>query len=171
MDTPVGSLVLVVRVDDAKRVIRCDFARPDDPAGQPPSWRGLAVRWDRPWFADFAAQQIQEYFEHRRRVFDLDLQPLGTGNFDRLVWRNLPELVPFGSTISYGEIARRLGKPKAARAVGRANATNPISLIVPCHRVIGADRRLVGYGGGQGVSTKRKLLEHEARECSGASSF
>ena len=160
--TPVGPLVAVVDPAADGALVRLDFVRPDD-RNAPHSWRDLAVTWDDPDAAPDVARQIEEYFRGCRRRFDLALSPRGGGPFDREVWQALPELVPFGTTTSYGSIARRLRRPEAARAVGRANATNPISLIVPCHRVVGADGRLVGYGGGEGVATKRALIMHEAR--------
>lgn len=106
-------------------------------------------------------KQVDEYAKGRRRSFDLVLKAEGT-QFDKRVWTALLD-IPFGTTTSYGEIAKRIGSPGAARAVGAANGANPIALIVPCHRVIGADGSLTGYGGG--LPLKRKLLAHEARVC------
>lgn len=106
-----------------------------------------------------AAAQMAEYFAGDRREFDLPLAPRGT-EFQQRVWRALRE-IPFGETLSYGDLARRLGDPLKVRAVGSANGRNPISIIVPCHRVVGADGSLVGYGGG--LPRKRWLLDHEAR--------
>jgi len=103
------------------------------------------------------ARQVEEFFAGARRDFDLPLAPKGTP-FQKRVWAELLR-IPFGETISYGELARRIGNPAASRAVGRANATNPISLIVPCHRVIGANGTLTGYGGG--LDLKDKLLTWE----------
>ena len=96
-----------------------------------------------------------------RRDFDLELAPAGP-DFEMAVWKALRD-IPFGATCSYGAVAKAIGQPAAARAVGAANNANPIALIIPCHRVIGADGQLVGYGGG--LPLKRKLLEHEARVC------
>jgi methylated-DNA-[protein]-cysteine S-methyltransferase len=104
-------------------------------------------------------KQVTEYGQGKRREFDLELDAEGP-DFDRKVWKALLK-IPFGTTTSYGAIAKALGSPGAARAVGAANGANPIALIVPCHRVIGADGSLTGYGGG--LPLKRKLLEHEAR--------
>ena len=104
-----------------------------------------------------AVAQLEEYFDGKRQVFDLPIAMHGT-NFQRAVWERL-RAIPYGETRSYGEIAREIGNPKAARAVGMANNRNPISIIVPCHRVIGADGSLVGYGGG--METKRRLLDFE----------
>ena len=104
-------------------------------------------------------KQVGEYFAGQRNEFDLPLAPHGTA-FQRSVWTALGE-IPFGETRSYGGLAESLGHPGAARAIGRANATNPICLIVPCHRVIGADGSLTGFA--FGVEIKRRLLEHEQR--------
>jgi methylated-DNA-[protein]-cysteine S-methyltransferase len=109
-------------------------------------------------FAD-ATAQLDGYFAGRCTGFDLPLAPSGT-EFQMTVWRTLLG-IPFGETISYAELARRVGNPKASRAVGHANARNPISIIVPCHRVIGADNSFTGYAGG--LERKRALLVHEAR--------
>jgi methylated-DNA-[protein]-cysteine S-methyltransferase len=102
-------------------------------------------------------RQLEEYFAGRRKVFDLDLAPEGT-EFQRRVWERLLE-IPYGETISYGTLARRVGNPAASRAVGLANGRNPIAIIVPCHRVIGSNGTLTGYGGG--LPIKQKLLELE----------
>ena len=102
--------------------------------------------------------QLADYFDGRRTGFDLPLAMQGTP-FQLRVWRALQD-IPYGETISYGEQARRIGRPADPRAVGQANGRNPIAVIVPCHRVIGADGSLTGYGGG--VERKRQLLELEA---------
>jgi methylated-DNA-[protein]-cysteine S-methyltransferase len=106
-------------------------------------------------------RQLSAYFEGDLRQFDLPIRLQGTG-FQQTVWAALREL-HFGQRISYGELARRIGRPSASRAVGLANGRNPVGIIVPCHRVIGASGRLVGYGGG--LDRKRWLLEHENRAC------
>jgi methylated-DNA-[protein]-cysteine S-methyltransferase len=103
-------------------------------------------------------EQLDAYFAGELETFDLPLAPAGTA-FQLRVWDQLKR-IPFGETISYRELAERLGDPRAVRAVGLANGRNPISIVVPCHRVIGADGSLVGYGGG--LERKRWLLEHEA---------
>lgn len=123
---------------------------------------GITARSD--WTRDHAAfgdvrVQLDEYFEGRRAVFELALELEGTP-FQRRVWRALQE-IPYGESVTYGQLARRIGRPAASRAVGAANGQNPISLIVPCHRVVGADGTLTGYGGG--IERKRSLLELEAR--------
>jgi methylated-DNA-[protein]-cysteine S-methyltransferase len=107
-----------------------------------------------------AADQLDAYFAGEREEFDLPLAPAGTA-FQRTVWAEL-ERIPYGDTISYGELARRVGNPNASRAVGLANGRNPLPIVVPCHRVIGADGTLTGYGGG--VERKQWLLEHEQAE-------
>jgi len=102
-------------------------------------------------------RQVNEFFAGKRKSFDIPLAPRGT-EFQRRVWAELLK-IPFGETISYGELARRIGNPAASRAVGRANATNPIGVIVPCHRVIGMNGKLTGYAGG--LALKDKLLNWE----------
>jgi methylated-DNA-[protein]-cysteine S-methyltransferase len=102
---------------------------------------------------------LEEYFAGTRRKFSVTLDPAGTP-FQHRVWAALCE-IPYGTTISYGELARRIGQPQASRAVGMANGRNPISIIVPCHRVIGANGTLTGYGGG--LERKRFLLALEAK--------
>lgn len=104
-----------------------------------------------------AQTQLDEYFGGKRRVFDLRLKPTGT-DFELRVWKRLCE-IPYGVTTSYGRIASELQLANGARAVGRANGANPIPIVIPCHRVIGADGTLVGYGGG--MTLKRALLEME----------
>ena len=104
-----------------------------------------------------AAAQLAEYFAGRRLRFDLPLSPAGTA-FQLRVWAALRE-IPYGRTTTYGEIATDLGQPTAARAVGLANGRNPLAVIVPCHRVIGRDGTLTGFGGG--LDRKRWLLDHE----------
>jgi methylated-DNA-[protein]-cysteine S-methyltransferase len=122
--------------------------RPPLPAG--------AVRDDAPLV--YARAQLEEYLAGERTRFDLPLRAAGTA-FQREVWSAL-EQIPYAETISYGELARRVGRPSASRAVGLANGRNPISIVVPCHRVIGASGTLTGYGGG--LDRKRFLLDLEA---------
>jgi methylated-DNA-[protein]-cysteine S-methyltransferase len=102
-------------------------------------------------------RQLGEYFEGKRKAFDLELSAEGT-DFQQRVWALLVD-IPYGATRSYGDIAKELGAPGASRAVGRANATNPIAIVVPCHRVIGSNGTLTGYAGG--LSMKEKLLSFE----------
>ena len=122
------------------------------PVRTEPGWR----RCDEAFAA--VRGQLEEYFAGERTLFDVALEMEGTP-FQRRVWREL-EAIPYGETISYGELARRVGQPSAARAVGLANGRNPVAVIVPCHRVIGADGSLTGYGGG--MERKRILLGLES---------
>jgi methylated-DNA-[protein]-cysteine S-methyltransferase len=122
-----------------------------------PGWRRADDAFDE------VRRQLDAYFAGQLREFDLPLRMAGT-SFQRRVWQELVR-IPFGTTISYGELATRIGKPAAARAVGRANGSNPISIIVPCHRVIGADGTLTGYGGG--LDNKRWLIDLERRAADG----
>ncbi|MCC7093513.1 MAG: methylated-DNA--[protein]-cysteine S-methyltransferase [Ignavibacteriaceae bacterium] len=104
-------------------------------------------------------RQLKEYFNRERREFELSLEIIGT-DFQKKVWDELTK-IPYGETISYGELAVRLGDKNKMRAVAAANGANPIPVIIPCHRVIGADGSLTGYGGG--LDVKKKLLELEGR--------
>ena len=107
-----------------------------------------------------AVQQLSEYFAGQRRTFDVavDREALGGTPFQRRIWTAL-DAIPYGETISYGELARRIGQPAAVRAVGLANGRNPLSIVVPCHRVVGTGGALTGYGGG--TARKRWLLDLE----------
>lgn len=120
---------------------------------------------DHPVLRD-ASRQLREYFAGERRVFDLPLDVDGTA-FQRSVWEALVE-IPYGATESYGQLAERIGRPGAARAVGAANGRNPVPIVVPCHRVIGADGTLVGYGGSSeaGLTMKRRLIRLESEAAS-----
>jgi methylated-DNA-[protein]-cysteine S-methyltransferase len=109
---------------------------------------------------DRVSAELDEYFEGTRESFDVPLAPEGT-DFQRRVWAVL-RMIPFGATCSYAEVARKVGRPRAVRAVGAANGRNPIGIIIPCHRVIGADGSLTGYGGG--LPRKQWLLAHEKIE-------
>lgn len=108
---------------------------------------------------DEAARQLDEYFAGSRFVFDLPLDPVGT-DFQVTVWRSLAD-IGYGETSTYGEQAARIGRPTAVRAVGAANGRNPLSIVLPCHRVVGSDGRLTGFAGG--LEAKEFLLDHEAR--------
>lgn len=124
-----------------------------------------AVDWieDESHFTE-AIGQLQAYFAGTLKRFELPLAAEGTP-FQNEVWRALLD-IPYGETLSYGELAERLGKPGAARAVGLANGRNPLPIVVPCHRVIGSDGSLTGYGGG--IDIKRALLDHERRNSASA---
>ena len=152
-DTPIGSLRLV---GDERHLERVDL--PNAAAREPDAeWR--ETRRALPAALGVGKRQLMEYFDGTRRDFELPLAPDGTA-FQRRVWEELCR-VPYGETISYGELARRIRKPTASRAVGAANGRNPLAIVVPCHRVIGADGTLTGYGGG--LPTKQALLALERR--------
>jgi methylated-DNA-[protein]-cysteine S-methyltransferase len=148
-DSPIGALLLVGDQQALHGLYMQDGRRPKQIA---PDWKRSTS-----CFAD-AKTQLREYFAGERLAFDLALAMDGTP-FERRVWSALTE-IPYGETRSYGELARGLGQPTAARAVGLANGRNPIAVIVPCHRVIGADGTLTGFGGG--LERKRILLELES---------
>jgi methylated-DNA-[protein]-cysteine S-methyltransferase len=148
--SPVGPLTLVGEGD---QLVGLYFQNVPEAAAPPAAW----VRDDRR-LRD-AAAQLAEYFAGKRRRFDLPLAPRGTP-FQQQVWKEL-QRIPFGETATYGDIARAIGKPAAVRAVGGANHHNPLSIVIPCHRVIGADGSMTGYGGE--LHRKRLLLELEAR--------
>jgi methylated-DNA-[protein]-cysteine S-methyltransferase len=122
--------------------------------------RGYCVETDGSGRADGAVRQVGEYLAGERRAFDLAIDWSGMGAFQRAALEQVIA-VPYGQTATYGEIARRIGKPGAGRAVGRANATNPVPLVIPCHRLVGTDGKLHGYGAPGGIETKRWLLELE----------
>ena len=151
LDSPIGELLLA---GDGEAVSGLYLQAGPRAISMPASWR----RADEP-FA-LAREQLDEYFAGERSSFDLALAAAGSP-FQERVWRALLE-IPYGETISYGELARRIGRPDAVRAVGTANGRNPISIVVPCHRVIGADGSLTGYGGG--LDRKQFLLELESRQ-------
>jgi methylated-DNA-[protein]-cysteine S-methyltransferase len=150
MPSPVGRLTLV---GDGDELIGLHFE--GDAGGAP---RADWVRDDRRLRP--VLMQLKEYFAGERTRFDLPLAPRGTA-FQKAVWTALLR-IPFGETASYGDIARAIGKPAASRAIGGANHRNPIAIVIPCHRVIGADGSLTGYGGG--LDHKRLLLALEARK-------
>ena len=149
IESPVGPLLLVARDGALAELVMTPFAVPD---GEHAADADAAV-------LDAAERQLADYFDGRLTAFDLPLQLDGTP-FQRLVWDEL-QRVPFGERVSYGELARRVGRPGSARAVGLANGRNPVSIIVPCHRVVGSDGTLTGYGGG--LHRKAWLLDHEAQ--------
>lgn len=150
MDSPVGQLTLVANEcallavlweDDAPGRVALDEATPS--SRQPVLLETQA--------------QLEEYFGGRRRIFELPTEPRGT-DFQKSVWQALTK-IPFGATRSYGELAKSIGAPKASRAVGAANGKNPLSIVVPCHRVIGASGKLTGFAGG--LEMKARLLAIE----------
>jgi methylated-DNA-[protein]-cysteine S-methyltransferase len=149
-DSPVGQLY--VRAD-AGELVMLSFARSQHHGEA--TQRGDAASRE---IIDAVASQIREYFDGSRSAFDIPMKLVGSPFYVR-VWEAL-RAIPYGTTITYGELAKRVGEPDAARAVGAANGANPIVIIVPCHRVIGANGRLVGYGGG--LQRKQFLLDHES---------
>jgi methylated-DNA-[protein]-cysteine S-methyltransferase len=150
IDSPIGELLLT---GDGGALTRLSMA----PFDVDPAWRRDAGALAEP------ARQLAEYFAGERTAFDLELAPHGTA-FQQQVWERLLE-IPYGKTTTYGTLANALGNPRSVRAVGLANGRNPISIVVPCHRVIGADGSLVGYGGG--IERKRALLALEAEVAAG----
>jgi methylated-DNA-[protein]-cysteine S-methyltransferase len=154
LETPIGPL-LIAGDEHAVRLIA--FPKEGKAAKPEPGWteskRGPVGE---------ATRQLREYFDGRRVDFDLPLAPGGTP-FQQSVWKLLCD-IPYGQTISYGELAKRAGNPKASRAVGAANGKNPLPIVVPCHRVIGANGKLTGFGGG--LPTKEALLALESRQLS-----
>jgi methylated-DNA-[protein]-cysteine S-methyltransferase len=148
IESPVGSLLVA---GDGEVLHLISFPTGRKVIGPHPEWRPC----DAP-FAE-ARRQLDSYFAGELRQFDLPLQLSGT-TFQNRVWMYLSG-IPFGETRSYGEIAEALGQPKASRAVGAANGSNPLPIVLPCHRVIGADGSMTGFGGG--LATKAFLLRHE----------
>ena len=149
IEAPFGPLHCTV--NEAGEVVSIDFAGRRGPRAV----EGAVVDRRR---VEPLALQLREFFEGSRTAFDLSLSPKGT-DFQKRVWTELRK-IPYGVTRSYQEIARNIGRPEATRAVGAANGANPIPIVVPCHRVIGANGALTGFGGG--LVVKRWLLEHEA---------
>lgn len=148
MPSPFGPLCLAA---SAEGLLRADFQHGERPVCPAASWReDLALLAE-------ARRQLGEYFQGRRQAFQLPLAPAGT-SFQQRVWQEL-QCIPYGTTLTYLELAERLGNPRAVRAVGHANGRNPIAIVIPCHRVIGRDGRLHGYAAG--LEFKHRLLLHE----------
>lgn len=159
MDSPIGPLWLV-----ATPTGLCRVGLPGESWAALEEWLARRV-WpemleENPEVLAHAVAQLREYFSRLRRRFDLSLDLRGTP-FQQRVWAELL-CIPYGQTVSYGELARRIGRPGAARAVGTAVGANPVPIIVPCHRVVGADGSLVGYGGGLEVKAALLRLEEGA---------
>lgn len=156
LDSPFGMLVMLA--DEQQRLTHLYFVKEQQPGAAKALVERIApgALWSHGHF-DAAISQLTEYFQHKRRSFDLPLAAQGNA-FQRQAWDCLLT-IPYGETRSYGEVARQLSLDNGARAVGRANATNPISIIVPCHRVIGSSGKLTGYAGG--LAVKEALLAHE----------
>lgn len=148
LESPIGPLLLA---GDGIRLSKVGFPNGKGRVAPHDHWRR-----DDDQFVE-ARAQLTAYFAGELRTFKLDLTPAGTP-FQLAVWQALTA-IPYGATLSYGELARRIDRPSASRAVGAANGANPIPIIVPCHRVIGASGALTGFGGG--IDTKRWLLAHE----------
>jgi methylated-DNA-[protein]-cysteine S-methyltransferase len=153
IESPFGPLLLA---SDAQGLRLVSFERSNRSATVQPGWKE-----DRAPFAE-VIRQLRAYFVGELKQFDLPLALEGT-EFQLRVWRAL-RTIPYGETISYGQLAQRIGNPKAVRAVGLANGCNPIPIIIPCHRVIGSDGGLTGFGGG--LPNKKKLLALESRQMS-----
>ncbi len=156
IESPFGPLF--IGVDDAHRLRRISFleAHAADRVKQELTERGFELAAD-PAGVQTTVDQLEAYFHGDLTEFRLPLEPLGTP-FQLAVWKQL-QAIPYGTCVTYGDLARNLGKPGASRAVGLANNRNPIPIVIPCHRVIGANNRLVGFGGGTDV--KYRLLQHE----------
>ena len=156
LKSPVGEIFM--GVDGNGGLVRMSFLSAYSLAQIRTDLEGLGYQMEQnPDPLDVVKEQLNAYFERRLEVFDLPMVLHGT-SFQKAVWHELTK-IPFGTCKSYGEIADALGTPGASRAVGTANNRNPIPIVVPCHRVIGANGRLVGFGGG--VDVKSKLLKHE----------
>lgn len=152
VDTPVGVLVLAADDEGLRHIEFPSNRHPADRAGWTHDPIGMAAD-----VLSTASRQLREYFDGRRRVFDLPLAPRGT-DFQKQVWQALAT-IPFGTTWSYQELAQAIGKPRAMRAVGAANGRNPLPVVLPCHRVIGADGSLTGFGGGLDIKAALLRLE------------
>jgi methylated-DNA-[protein]-cysteine S-methyltransferase len=154
MDSPIGRLTLIAS-DTALVGIWFEHGRDAQRQARPMQRKpsGILAR---------TRGQLEEYFSGLRREFDLPLDPRGT-EFQRRVWENLMHIA-YGETTSYGALASRLGNPKGSRAVGLANGSNPIPIVIPCHRVIGADGSLTGFGGGLPIKAALLELEREASQ-------
>jgi len=150
MDTPVGAITIVASHHGVRAILwpDGDAARDRLPAASPDPEHPVIVA---------TIIQLGEYFDGEREEFDLPLDPVGT-DFQKSAWMAL-RTIPYGTTVSYGEQASRMGDRRKARAVGAANGRNPISIVVPCHRVVGANGALTGFAGG--IGTKAWLLDHE----------
>lgn len=151
LESPIGTLLLA---GDGAGLQQILFSTEGRPARPEPEWE------ENPSALADAVRQFKAYFAGELENFDLSLAPQGTP-FQQRVWSELQK-IPYGETISYGELARRIGNPKASRAVGLANGSNPLSIVIPCHRVIGSNGKLTGYGGG--LPIKEKLLALERRQ-------
>jgi methylated-DNA-[protein]-cysteine S-methyltransferase len=151
IESPLGPLLLVANDAGLRQILFVNGRHAAQPAS---SWKEDQAPFGK------TIRQLKAYFAGELEKFDLQLAPEGT-SFQLEVWRRLCE-IPYGATVSYGELANRIGNPKACRAVGLANGSNPIPIVIPCHRVIGSNGNLTGYGGG--LPIKEKLLALERRQ-------
>lgn len=148
MDSPIGKLFLA---GDQEGLKHLNFPREKKPVQPEPGWMEMTA------FFTSVISELKEYFAGKRQQFSIDIKPEGTP-FQVSVWKALQQ-VPYGETVSYGELAKQVGNPRASRAVGSANGANPIPIIIPCHRAIGASGDLTGFGGG--LDVKQYLLTLE----------
>jgi methylated-DNA-[protein]-cysteine S-methyltransferase len=151
LESPIGTLLLAGDSNGLQQIL---FSTDGRPARPDPAWE------EDPSTLAEVIRQLKAYFAGELETFGLPLAPQGT-SFQQKVWSELQK-IRYGTTISYGELARRIGNPKASRAVGLANGSNPIPIVIPCHRVIGSNGKLTGYGGG--LPIKEKLLALEKRQ-------
>ena len=156
-DSPLGAILVVADDEGLRWLTFSDRRSSDEEAGRAARDLGLSVTPGGHRFLDQIAGELEAYFSGELREFRTPVAPIGP-EFHRVVWDALLK-IPFGQTKSYGQIAKEIGQPDASRAVGHANGSNPISILIPCHRVIGADGSLTGYGGG--LWRKQRLLELE----------
>jgi methylated-DNA-[protein]-cysteine S-methyltransferase len=148
--SPIGPLLLAAEDSGLRQIL---FARNGKPSEPEPGWKENAISLSE------TIRQLNAYFAGKLESFDLSLAPEGTP-FQQKVWNELLA-IPYGETISYGELARRIGNANASRAVGLANGSNPIPIVIPCHRVIGSNGKLTGYGGGLDIKGKLLALERK----------
>jgi methylated-DNA-[protein]-cysteine S-methyltransferase len=151
LESPIGTLLISGNAGGLQQIL---FSTNGSRSCPDPAWREDTSAFDE------VIRQLRAYFAGELENFDLPLMPQGTP-FQQNVWNELQK-IPYGGTISYGELARRIGNPNASRAVGLANGSNPIPVVIPCHRVIGSNGKLTGYGGG--LPIKEKLLALEKRQ-------
>lgn len=149
LHTPPGNLKIEI---EGGKIVLLEFRDKNQDTSKSATQEDKRIFW-------LCKKQMEEYFKGTRTNFDLPFIAQGTF-FQEKIWKELQN-IPYGATISYKELAKRIGNPKSVRAVGTANGRNPISIIIPCHRVIGSDGSLTGYGGG--IDKKRWLLEHEIK--------
>ncbi|WP_174616152.1 methylated-DNA--[protein]-cysteine S-methyltransferase [Virgibacillus ihumii] len=164
MDSPVGTMLLI---SDGEKIVRIEYGSLSDLDEKMTNWAeryfGDVVFIKKPEIVIKAKGELQEYFQNNRQQFTIPFEFHGT-DFQKTVWQALFDTISFGQTKTYKDIAETIGKPKAVRAVGGAVNKNPFSIVVPCHRVVGANGKMVGYNGG--LDKKEFLLNHEIVEIS-----